>query len=99
VVKEKQSIFSLQDGCIIIKGTDCLLDHATQYYKNLFGPGEGNAFELSPGLCPAEACVNDQENVEMIRPFSEEEIKHALLLMDKNKVAGPDGFPIEFFQT
>jgi hypothetical protein len=43
--------------------------------------------------------VNDQENVEMTRPFSEEEIKHALLLMDKNKVAGPDGFPIEFFQT
>jgi hypothetical protein len=91
--RRKQSIFSLQDGCTTIKA-NCLLDHATQYYKNLFWPGGGNAFELSPGLWPAEACVNDQENVEMTRPFSEEEIKHALFQMDKNKATG---FPIEFF--
>jgi hypothetical protein len=65
----------------------------------LFGPGEGNAFELNSDLWPAEACVSYQENVEMTRSFSEEEIKHALFQMDKNMAAGLDGFPIEFYQA
>jgi hypothetical protein len=82
--RRKQSIFSLQDGCTIIKETECLLNRDTQYYKNLFGPSEGNAFALSSNLWSIEACVNDQENVELTRSFSEEEIKHALLQMHKN---------------
>jgi hypothetical protein len=31
--------------------------------------------------------------------FQVEEIKKALFLMEKNKEASPDGFPIEFYQT
>jgi hypothetical protein len=31
-------------------------------------------------------------------PFEEMEIKVALDQMEKNKVVGPDGFPIEFYQ-
>jgi hypothetical protein len=34
----------------------------------------------------------------LTKPFSEEEIKTALFLMERNKAAGPDGLPIEFFQ-
>jgi hypothetical protein len=33
------------------------------------------------------------------RPFSEEEIKSVIDQMEKNKAAGPDGFPIEFYQV
>jgi hypothetical protein len=40
-----------------------------------------------------------EENVELIKSFSEEEIRIALFQMEKNKAAGPDGMPIEFFET
>jgi hypothetical protein len=40
-----------------------------------------------------------QKNVELTRPFLEEEIKHALFEMERNKAVGPDGLPIEFYQS
>jgi hypothetical protein len=46
----KHTLFSLQDGSTIIKGNENLLAHATQYYKALFGPGEGNAIDLDSDL-------------------------------------------------
>jgi hypothetical protein len=40
----------------------------------------------------------DEENADLIRPFSEEEVKYALFQMERNKAARPDGLPVEFFQ-
>jgi hypothetical protein len=48
--KRKQTICSLQNGVTVVKGTDELLKLATEYYKALFGPGEGNNFEISDSL-------------------------------------------------
>ena len=45
----------------------------------------------------AEEKVGDDENNVLTRPFSEEEIKSALFSMEKNKVAGPDKIPTEFY--
>ena len=42
--------------------------------------------------------VSDADNAYLTGPFSEEEIKFALFRMEKNKAAGPDSFPVEFFQ-
>ena len=39
-----------------------------------------------------------QDNEELTKPFSEPEIKAALFQMEKNKAAGPDKIPIEFYQ-
>lgn len=39
------------------------------------------------------------DNEELTKPFSESEIKVALFQMEKNKAAGPDRIPIEFYQT
>jgi hypothetical protein len=64
----------------------------------LFGPANGNVFELDPDLWSAEEKVTEQENEELTKPFLEEEIRDALFQMERNKAAGPDGLPIEFFQ-
>jgi hypothetical protein len=48
--KRKQTICSLQNGVTVVRGTDELLKLATGYYKALFGPGEGNNFEISDSL-------------------------------------------------
>jgi hypothetical protein len=66
------------------------LDHASKYYKILFGPWGG-------ALWPVLDRVTDQENEDLIKPFLEEEIKIALFQMKKKQGDGPDGMTIEFY--
>jgi hypothetical protein len=72
---------------------------APDFYRSLFGPGEGNAFVIDFNLWQDTENVSESENVELTRPFLEEEIKHALFEMERNKAVGPDGLPIEFYQS
>src|SRR3954469_10368710 len=46
-VRRKKMIFSMKDGENEIQGTHDLLLHATNYYKNLFGPAGGFSVRLS----------------------------------------------------
>ena len=39
-----------------------------------------------------------EENAYLTAPYSEEEVKKAVFLMEHNKAPGPDGFPAEFYQ-
>jgi hypothetical protein len=64
----------------------------------LFGPGYGNAFDLEVDLWAEDERVSVEENQELIKPFLEDEVKTALFMMEKNKAAGPDDWPIEFYQ-
>lgn len=93
----RKQFFSLQNEDVTITDNENLLAHATQYYKSLFSPGGGDAFELDENLWSNEEKVTELENQALTRLFEEEEIKYALFQMEKNKAAGPDEFPIEFF--
>jgi hypothetical protein len=42
--------------------------------------------------------LNTDDNIDLTRPFTIEEIKNALFWMDVNMAPGPDNIPIEFFQ-
>jgi hypothetical protein len=55
-----------------------LMKHATEYYKKLFGHGSRNAYELDNDLWFHVERVTNQENLELIRPFTKDEVKHAL---------------------
>ena len=46
--KRKNTIHSLNVGDTVVKGTDKLLEHATDFYESLFGPAPGNMFQLDP---------------------------------------------------
>jgi hypothetical protein len=94
--KRKQAIFSLSDGDKRIVGDDNLLQNAMEYYKKHFGQGSGNSINVEQELWPHDERVKDEENADLIRPFSEE-VKGALFQMERNKATGPDGLPIEFF--
>jgi len=96
--KRKNNILSLKDGEEIVEGDSNLLAHATEFYKNLFGLEQNHAFSLDPDLWDSDELLADSDNACLIRPFSEEEIKNALFQMEKNKAAGPDSMPIDFFQ-
>jgi hypothetical protein len=97
--KRKRTIFSLKDGGNIIHGTSDLLDHATAFYKNLFGPAIDSGIRLEDNIWSAEEKINDLDREAMDRPFSEEEVKYTIDQMENNKAAGPDGIPAEFYKV
>jgi hypothetical protein len=82
-----------------VVGTENLIAHATTYYKSLFGPSNGNVFELKANLWEENEQVTPEDNSDLVRHFEMEEIRGALFDMEKNKAAGPHGFPIEFYQV
>jgi hypothetical protein len=87
-------MFSLKDNDVIIEGTGNLLQHATNYYKNLFGPAAGNLIPFVPK--PHEE-LTLEENPEICKPFTMEKVKSALDSMAKNKAPGPDNILVEFY--
>ena len=96
--KRKNTVLCLKNGEDMVEGTKDLLDLATNYYKDLFGPAPGNLFEISPGLWSPEERLNEEDNNNLSREFTCEEVKNALFSMDINKAPGPDNIPIEFYQ-
>jgi hypothetical protein len=48
-----------------------LLKHATDYYKELFGHGAGNAFALNSELWQPNEKFNESDNNEITKPFLE----------------------------
>jgi mannosylglycoprotein endo-beta-mannosidase len=92
-------MFSLLNGSEQIQGTADLLAHATAFYKDLFGPQQMSHTRMRNGIWSESECLNDEDRVEMDKPFTEEEIRGVIDQMEKNKAAGPDGFPIEFYQS
>jgi hypothetical protein len=39
------------------------------------------------------------ENEQLVKPFSEEEVRHEIFQMEHNKAPCPDGFPAKFYQA
>jgi hypothetical protein len=87
-------MYSLKKDDINIQGTTDLLVRATEYYKQLFGPGEGNKMDLADNIWSAEEKLSEAHNRVLLEPFNEEEVQFALKMMVKNKAPGPDGMPV-----
>jgi hypothetical protein len=95
---EKNTVHSLVDNGVLIEGTKDLIDHATSYYKELFGPAPGNLFSISPSIWSNVEKLNTDDNDNLTRPFTEEEVKNTLFSMDTNRAPGMDEIPIVFYQ-
>jgi hypothetical protein len=90
-------MYSLKKDDINIQSTSDLLDQATEYYKVLFGPGEGNNMALDANIWSMGEKLNDEDNEMLNEPFLETNVKIALDCMVKNKAPGLDGILVEFF--
>jgi hypothetical protein len=96
--KEKKSILMLKDGEVNIEGTENLLNHATEFYKNLFDLAPSNLIQLDDSLWSIDETLSNLDNEDLTRPFSVNEVEQALFSMKVNTAPGPDNIPIEFFQ-
>jgi hypothetical protein len=97
--REKNIIFNLEKEGEQIDKEEEMIKHATEYYKNLFGPSDSPGFNLDPEYWEQHEKVNDEENEALTRPFSEEEIKKLVMTMKRNSATGPDHIPIEFYSA
>jgi hypothetical protein len=60
--KRKNTILSFSSDNGAVEGNENLLRHATDYYKTLFGPGEGNTIPLDPNLWGDNEKVTIEDN-------------------------------------
>jgi hypothetical protein len=86
---KKTTIISLEKDGAVIEGEQNLLDHATEYYKELFGPELENDFRLDPKIWEGCAKLSDDDNRILCQPFSEAKIKTALFQMEKKQGTWP----------
>lgn len=97
--RRKNKKNSFKKGDQVIQGTSDLVDHATSYYKTLFGPAAGFQCRLRPDVWGEQEKLFDEDVRRLSEPFSEDEIKRVVFGMNKNKAAGCDGFPIELYHS
>jgi hypothetical protein len=82
--KRKNTIFHLEyEGNIleknILEKEEEILKHATNYYKNLFGPSKNPTFHLNQNCWEHHEKVSNEENDYLSSPFSMEELKNGPL--------------------
>jgi hypothetical protein len=58
-----------------------------------------SGISLAVDFWPMRAMVSANENVELTRPFSPEEVGKAIREMKVDSALGPDGLPVVFFQN
>jgi hypothetical protein len=96
--RRKCSIPYLWDRNNLLEDAREISDHVYSFYKELFTAGPRSGISLSVNFWPVGAMVSDNENVELTRPFSPEEVRKAIMEMKANSAPGPDGLPVVFFQ-
>jgi hypothetical protein len=94
----KKRIFYLDSENGIIEGHANLKSYITHFYKGLFGEPEHYSFILELDRTDDITQVTGEENAILTAPFSEDEVKVAILQIEHNKASGLDGFPVEFYQ-
>jgi hypothetical protein len=95
----KKLIHSLVQEEGTIEGHEQLKSYITSYYKKLFGAPEECTISLDESRIADIPQVTPEENNFLTAPYSEEEVRKAVFMMEHNKAPGPDGFPAEFYQS
>jgi hypothetical protein len=97
--KRKNTIFHLEKDGENIDKEEEILNHATTYYKTLFGPSESPTFTLDPNCCGQQEKITKEENSLLTKPFTEIEINMVVKTMKGNTTPGSDHMPVEFYQA
>jgi hypothetical protein len=96
--RRKCYIESLETGEGGISKPSGLREHIDGYYKKLFGREERGGLRLEENFWGGEGELPGLEAENLVKTFSEQEIKAALDNMKTNSAPGPDGLPVKFYK-
>jgi hypothetical protein len=95
--KKKKIQLEQDEGTIV--GEANLRVFIREYYKKLFGQPEPNFFSMVEENTNDILQISTEESEILTTNFTEEEVKEAIMQMQRNKAPGPDGLPAEFYQV
>ena len=82
------------------KGIYQIKQVAEAHFQNLFSEdGSSDSVLTTNFLCNIPCLVSEEENVELMKPFSKQEIIDVIWAMEPDKSPGPDGFSFHFYQV
>lgn len=84
--EKKKVIHVMYDTGIQIKGVQDLLNHVTDFYKDLFGPSEITSIKVDGIECSQ---LTQEDNVLLTSQFTMEETRETVFEMEHNKAARP----------
>jgi hypothetical protein len=73
------------------------MDHVTQYYKGLFGPVEPRQIFLGNQFWEEGRKVKKEDKDDLVKMFTQEEVRSAMMGMKKDAAPGPNRFGASFF--
>lgn len=94
----KKRIQCLESADGLREENEDMLNHAVDFYKNLFAQEQNLGVHLDSNFWGEEDKVTSTENELLEAPFTEEEIKEAVFGSYAEWALGPDGFSFLFYQ-
>jgi hypothetical protein len=82
----------------ICRDHDVIKNRLFNYYKQLLGIKSSTWVTFNEDIRDEHENVLSSKNISLTASFSEEKIKAAIFSMNPNKVPGPDGIFILFYQ-
>eukprot|EP00253_Pinus_taeda_P026917 PITA_26917 len=84
----------------ICKGFQQVKEAAESYFQNLYNlDTQGEEADDADFLSLIPSSISPEDNSDLCKPVSEEEIIKIIWLMDSDKAPGPDGFTIHFYKV
>ena len=82
----------------VVKGISQIKQLAEVHFHNLYREdGSSNSNFTSDFLSNIPCLVSEEENDELMKPFSEQEIIDVIWSMERDKAPGPYGFSFHFY--
>ena len=82
----------------MVKGFSQIKQLAKAHFQKLYREdGSSNSYYNSDFLSNIPSLVSEEENDELMKPFSEQEIIDVIWDMEPDKAPGPNGFSFHFY--
>lgn len=95
--REKNSIWRISNGEGGFFYSD-ISNEATRFFQNQYKRKEANNFQDTLwGIELVPLMFDEAANESFFQPISEEELQNVIKAFKRDKIPGPDGWPIEFF--
>jgi hypothetical protein len=90
--RRKKTILSLEQDGVVLTDREQIQDTIYSFYKQLFGFRPKSTVGMDEGTCEGRGRLSQEDNEEILKPFSKEEVKKTIFEMKEESALGPDGF-------